>query len=75
MKRGSSLRPSHASFELSVLLLPRVTDLHAILLLNTITKSHSPFTLGTPFILFNLLPNLGIQTISSIAHLILLPII
>jgi hypothetical protein len=35
-------------------------------LLNAIRKFHSPFTpFNTPFILFNLLPNLGIQTTST----------
>ena len=46
------------------------------LLFNAIRKFHSPFTpYGTPFILCELLPNLSIQTTSSIAQLILFPII
>ena len=44
------------------------------LLRNAISKFHSPFSpYKTPLILFNLLPNLGIQTGSSIAQLIHLP--
>ncbi len=46
------------------------------LLRNTISKLHFPFTpYGSIFILCKLLPNLGIQTSSSIAQLIMLPII
>jgi len=45
------------------------------LLFNSIRKFHCPFTpYGTPYILFNLFPNLSIQTTSSITQLILFPI-
>ena len=45
------------------------------LLFHTICKLHSSITpYGTPFILCFLLPNRGIQTSSSCAQLILLPI-
>jgi hypothetical protein len=51
---GSALRHSHASFELIVLYLPRVFNLHANLLLNAVRKIHSPFTpFSTSFILFS----------------------
>jgi len=55
---------------LSILIL-----LFTLFLLNAISKFYYPFSpYETPFILFILLLNLGIQTGSSIAQLILLPI-